>query len=124
MGYTVFSSIFLLIITIIQLNVPLATDRTSATYKVIYLLFISRSIFLLTTYGVKPPFNKYLSFIAEFIIYTSTMFFLVMMWYKHHFIMNWWGIGVLTLLSIIVTGYIAYHNETFVYPVFDEEDLK
>lgn len=120
MTYNIINIILLIVITIVQIFLPIAEDRTYFTYIVPILTIIFRIMFVCRTFGV--PIKVKIPPIGEIVVYLLTMFFFFSSYYKKRFELNYTGIiiNVILILVILISEFVE--SQLFIYEYREIED--
>ena len=120
MTYTIIHAIVFIVLTLIQMAIPMGQDRTYFNYYIPYLLIITRILFLGRTLGI--PIPKTIAPISELVILSLSLFFFAMAAYKHGFYVNTIGIIAVIGMTLFIIALMTIHDVMHVYVLIDEEN--
>lgn len=120
MVYNIVNIVLLVIITLVQMFLPMAEGITYFTYIIPILTIVFRAMFVCRTFGV--PIKVKVPPIGEIVIYLLTMFFFFSSYYKKRFELNYAGIiiNVILVLVILISEFVE--SQLFIYEYKDVED--
>jgi len=119
MTYTIIHAALFIMLTLVQMAIPIGQDRTYFSYYIPYLLIIARMLFLGRTLGI--PIPKVIAPVSEFAILSLSLFFFAMAVYKHSFYVNALGIAVIIGITLFIIALETIHDVMHVYVLVDEE---
>ena len=120
MTYTIAHAVTFIVLTLIQMSVPIGLDRTYFSYYIPYLLIIARLLFLGRTLGV--PIPKSIAPVSELAILALSLFFFAMAIYKHSFYVNIIGLAAVIGITLLIIILEVIHDTMHVYVLVDEGD--
>ncbi len=118
MKLNIFIEVTYSLITIAQMFIPIAYDRTLFSYFVYFLVIPARLIFFCKIWGIQVDWK--ISPAIEWGAYVLTMIFMFAAKWKKSFPIVWWGFALSLVLHVIVfVGYVLENTEL----VYTEREL-
>jgi hypothetical protein len=120
MTYTITHAVIFVVLTLIQMTLPIGQDRTYFSYYIPYLLIVTRLLFLGRTLGI--PIPKAIAPVSELAVLSLSLFFFAMAVYKHSFYVNTIGIITVIGITLLIIALQTIHDVMHVYVLVDEDD--
>lgn len=121
MKYNIFNIVLLILITMIQILIPMGENgRTYYSYFLPWFSIIFKTCFILKLFGL--PISIKFIFCGEIGIYFFTMFFFLSALYKKQFEISIFGITINILCTLIILILFLIENSIFVYEHIEKKE--
>lgn len=122
MVYNTFNILLIIIITTLQIFIPIAEEgRTYYSYFIPWLLIVFRGCFVLKTFGF--PIHMKVPLLGEIGVYFFSMFIFLSAFYKKRFDVYTFGIIINVICVIIIISSILIEDTIFIYEHRKKEDI-
>lgn len=120
MRFNIFNIAFLIVMTLTQMIVPIAQERTYFSYVIPVACILFRLMFVAKTFGF--PINAKVPPMGELTIYILTMFFMLSAYYKKRFPLEPVGIVVITVSVLFIMIIEFIEDQLFIYEYREIEE--